>query len=165
MQVCWHMSFQSGHMQCPGRGLGNMLAIMNKQYLSYMIIWVSVKFMKLEKNWVICIVNQNRSFVVKRLIFNIRDLWTSPILNIIPSPMCTSYIAKRPLRCEYLLKGLPWWPCGLRRCHWLLAVSHHCTSSNPIREMWASCQWLGVRRWFSLGTPVTSTSYNWLVTT
>ena len=62
MQICWHMSFQSGHMQCPGRGLGNMLAIMNKQYLSYMIIWVSVKFMKLEKKWVICIVNQNRSF-------------------------------------------------------------------------------------------------------
>ena len=51
-------------MQYPGRGLGNMLAIMNKQYLSYVIILVSVKFMKLEKKWVICIVNQNRSFVL-----------------------------------------------------------------------------------------------------
>ena len=23
-----------------------------------------------------------------------------------------------------ITEGLPWWPCGLRRCHWLLAVSH-----------------------------------------
>ena len=22
-------------------------------------------------------------------------------------------------------EGLPWWPCGLWHCHWLLAVSHH----------------------------------------
>ena len=22
-------------------------------------------------------------------------------------------------------EGLPWWPSGLRHCHWLLAVSHH----------------------------------------
>ena len=29
--------------------------------------------------------------------------------------------------CELSLttEGLPWWPCGIRRCHWLLAVSHH----------------------------------------
>ena len=28
-------------------------------------------------------------------------------------------------RCLASLKGLPWWPSGLRRCHSLLAVSHH----------------------------------------
>ena len=31
--------------------------------------------------------------------------------------------------------------------------------------MWKSCQWLGIRQWFSPDTPVSSTSYNWLVTT
>ena len=31
--------------------------------------------------------------------------------------------------------------------------------------MWESCQWLGLWRWFLAGTPVSSTSYNWLVTT
>ena len=24
-----------------------------------------------------------------------------------------------------------WWPCGLRHCQRLLAVSHHCSGSNP----------------------------------
>ena len=24
-----------------------------------------------------------------------------------------------------ITEGLPWWPCGLRRCYWLFAVSHH----------------------------------------
>ena len=32
--------------------------------------------------------------------------------------------------------------CGLRLCHWLLAISHHCRGSNPIRDIWESCQWL-----------------------
>ena len=36
--------------------------------------------------------------------------------------------------------------------------------SNPGLGMWESCQWLGARRWFSLGTLVSSTIYNWLVT-
>ena len=45
--------------------------------------------------------------------------------------------------------GLPWWPCGLRRCHWLLPVSHHCKGLNRTRGMWECCQWLGVRRWFA----------------
>ena len=36
-------------MQYPGQGLGKMSANMNKQYLSYIIIGVLVKFMKLEK--------------------------------------------------------------------------------------------------------------------
>ena len=40
------MSFQSGHMHHSGRELGNMLAIMNKQQLSYIIIRILVKFMK-----------------------------------------------------------------------------------------------------------------------
>ena len=31
--------------------------------------------------------------------------------------------------------------------------------------MLGSCQLLGVRKWFSSGNPVSSTSYNWLVTT
>ena len=35
----------------------------------------------------------------------------------------------------------------------------------PCQGMWVSCQWLVVRRWFLLGTPVPYTSYNWLVTT
>ena len=48
-----------------------MLATMNKQYLSYMTICVSVGFMKLEKNWVICIVNQNRSFAFVLYINNV----------------------------------------------------------------------------------------------
>ena len=39
--------------------------------------------------------------------------------------------------------------CGLRHCHWLLAVSHHYLGSYPSRCMWESCQWLGVKRWFS----------------
>ena len=45
-----------------------------------------------------------------------------------------------------------WWPCGPRRCHWLITVSHHCRGTNPIRGMWGSCQLLGVRWWFSPGT-------------
>ena len=54
-------------------------------------------------------------------------------------------------------------PCGLSRRHWLHAVSHHCLGSNPGLGMWERCQWLGVRRWFSPGPPVSSTIYrhNW----
>ena len=59
--------------------------------------------------------------------------------------------------------GLPWWPRGLRHCHWLLAVSHHCLGLTPGRGEWVSYQWLEVRLWFSPGTPFSSTSYNWLV--
>ena len=46
---------------------------------------------------------------------------------------------------------LDWRPCGLRRRHWLYAVSHHCLGSNPGLGMRESCQWLGVRRWFFAG--------------
>ena len=67
--------------------------------------------------------------------------------------------------CFLPVSGLPWWPCGLRHCHWLLAVSHHCLGSNPGRGMRESCQWLGVRQWFSLRTLVSSTRYNWLIMT
>ena len=62
------------------------------------------------------------------------------------------------------LGGLLWRPCGLRRCHWLHAVSHHCLGLNPSLGMWESCQWLGARQWFSPGIPVSSTTYNWQVT-
>ena len=31
---------------------------------------------------------------------------------------------------------LPWWPCGPRRCFWLMAVSHHCLCSNSSRGAW-----------------------------
>ena len=64
-----------------------------------------------------------------------------------------------------LAQGLPWWPCGLRRCHWLLAVSHFCLGLNPTRDMWESCQWLGIRQCFLSRIPVSYTSYNWLFTT
>ena len=64
-----------------------------------------------------------------------------------------------------IILGLPWWLCGLRYCEWLLAVSNHWLGSNRTRGMWGSCQWLGVRGWFLPGTLVSSTSYNWLVTT
>ena len=40
---------------------------------------------------------------------------------------------------------------------------------NDHRHRWfsliGSCEWLGVRRWFSPGPPISSTRYNWLVTT
>ena len=35
---------------------------------------------------------------------------------------------------------------------------------DPGLGMWESCQWLGVGRWFSPGTPLSSTTYDWLVT-
>ena len=38
-------------------------------------------------------------------------------------------------------------------------------SLNPSHGMWESCQWLRVRRCFSPDTPLSSTPYNWLVTT
>ena len=50
-----------------------------------------------------------------------------------------------------------------RRCHWMLAVSHHCSGSNPGQDMREGCQWLRVMRWFGPGTPVSSTTYKWLV--
>ena len=56
------------------------------------------------------------------------------------------------------IRGLPWWPCGVKHYHRLQAVSHCCPGSNPTRGMWESCQWLGVRHWFSTGIPVSSTS-------
>ena len=43
--------------------MGNKFAIMNMQYLSYMIIGVLLNSWNL-KNWKICIVNQNRSLVL-----------------------------------------------------------------------------------------------------
>ena len=59
------------------------------------------------------------------------------------------------------VEGLLRRPCGLRHRHWLHTVS---TGSNPVLGMWESWQWLEVRRWFSQGTPVSSTVNNWLVT-
>ena len=56
------------------------------------------------------------------------------------------------------IEGLPWWPCGLRHCHWLLAVSHHCLGSNPGWGMWESCQWPGMKCWF---VPCTLDSSLW----
>ena len=58
-----------------------------------------------------------------------------------------------------LIQGLLLWQCGLRLRHWLHAVSHQCLGSNPSLDMWGICQWLGFRRNFSPGTPVSSTSY------
>ena len=52
----------------------------------------------------------------------------------------------------------------IRRSHWLLPVSHYCLGLNPGLGLWESCQWVGVRWWFSPGTAVSSTTYNWLVT-
>ena len=59
---------------------------------------------------------------------------------------------------QILLQYLLWWLCGLRRHHWLHAVSHHCLGSNHSLGMWESCHWLGARRWLSLGTAVFSTT-------
>ena len=61
---------------------------------------------------------------------------------------------------------LPWWPCGFRRCHWLLAVCHHCLGSNPDHGMWESYKWLlGVMQWLSPGTLGSTTRYKRRVTT
>ena len=43
------------------------------------------------------------------------------------------------------------------------AFSQQCLGSNLSLAMLESCQWLGVRRWFSLSTLVSFTTYNWLV--
>ena len=79
----------------------------------------------------------------------------------------TKYECKSEFFCFVLaiVENLPWWTCGLKLCNWLLAVSHHSLVSNTTRSMWESYQWPGVRWRFSLGTPVSSTSYNWLVAT
>ena len=42
----------------------------------------------------------------------------------------------------------------------MLAVSHHYQGSNPTQSMWESWQWLVIG-----SSPVSSTSYNWLVPT
>ena len=55
--------------------------------------------------------------------------------------------------------GQPWWPCGLRRFHGLLAVSDYCPGLNPGLGKYGSCQWRGVRRWFSA---VVSANYGFL---
>ena len=61
--------------------------------------------------------------------------------------------------------GLPRWPSRLRHCHGLLAVSHHRPGKNPGLGKLESFQWIWVRQWYPLGTPISSTSYNWRVTT
>ena len=67
---------------------------------------------------------------------------------------------------HFILYRLPWWPCGLRRCHWLLDVSRHCLDLNPGWGMWWCYQWLAFKTpWSSPGTPVSSASHNWLVKT
>ena len=67
--------------------------------------------------------------------------------------------------CIPSFRGLLRWPCVLRRCHWLLTFSHHCLGSKPGLDTWENCQWLGIKRWFSAGLLVSSTSYEWLGTT
>ena len=39
-------------------------------------------------------------------------------------------------------QGLPWWPCDLNYCHWLLAVSHHCLCPNPSQGIKSMTKWL-----------------------
>ena len=51
----------------------------------------------------------------------------------------------------------------VRYYHWLLAILHHCLSSDPARGMFESYQWLGFRRWTYLGSTVSSDTYNWLL--
>ena len=57
-------------------------------------------------------------------------------------------------------RPLLWWLCGLRHRHWLTIA----WVRTPVLtlSMWESCQWLGVGRWFSPGTPLSSTIYNYL---
>ena len=44
-------------------------------------------------------------------------------------------------------RGLPWWLCGLRHCHWLHPLAHHCLAFESwLGHMWESCQWLRVRQ-------------------
>ena len=52
--------------------------------------------------------------------------------------------------------GLPWWSSGIRCCHWLPTVSHHCLALKSSQGMWKCCQWLGVRQWFLFSTLVSS---------
>ena len=66
-----------------------------------------------------------------------------------------------PLEHHLFAKYYPWWGPALminwlRHCHWLLTAS---------QGMWGGCQWLGLRAWFFvIGTPISITTYNWLVT-
>ena len=59
----------------------------------------------------------------------------SKLYSVVRSGTCGGTHAQKTV-------GLSWWPCGLRRCHWLLAVSHHCSGSNPTWCMWESDRWL-----------------------
>ena len=101
---------------------------------------------------------------------------TLPIWNKNLITHVCSLKLKRTFCASYIL----WWgetqvkphvSCGVpalmavwsKHCHWQLVVFHHWLGSNPGLGMWERCQWLGVRRCFSPGTLVSSTSYNWLV--
>ena len=64
--------------------------------------------------------------------------------------------------CKSLGACMPWWPSVLRHCQRLPSVFHHCPGMNLRWGMWESCQWLGVRLWFLLGTLVSSITYEWL---
>ena len=58
--------------------------------------------------------------------------------------------------------GLPWWPCGLMHCFWLIAVS---LTTAQVRNLPGICEKAASDfRWgsgFSPGTTVSSTTYNW----
>ena len=61
---------------------------------------------------------------------------------------------------DRVLRGLPRWLCDLRRCQWLLAVSHHCLSLNFRWGMRDWCHWRGTKRCIS---PVSSTGHTCLL--
>ena len=59
----------------------------------------------------------------------------------------------------------PWWPVDLRHWHRRIAVSQQCPYLYCQAGMWKNYQRLRVSQWFSPGGLVSSTSYDWVVTT
>ena len=45
--------------------------------------------------------------------------------KVLPLTASCQIDIKRYSECHTLYRVLPWWLCGLTRCHWLLAISHH----------------------------------------
>ena len=79
-------------------------------------------------------------------------------------PPITEWNNQRSVPVRNIQHNLVWHDKSRKIILWNEWSPRQCPCSTPDPGIWVSCKWLGLRRWFSPGTPVSSTTYNWLIT-
>ena len=112
------------------------------------VLMVNIPFSVLEKNVPLntheCLLDTGRT--LNRVLYSMMGAVSS-------FPVCCARIMCSTLTLCYNM-------CGLRRCHWLLAVSHHCSGSNSYQ----SHLYKKIHAWRNRGIKIScmKSSFSWM---